>query len=280
VRPAGGEPDDRGAGLGAAPGGRAGTLHAAGVDCVAMCVNDVLCTGARPLFFLDYVAAARLDPAVVVEIVGGMADACRSAGCALLGGETAEMPGVYAEGALDVAGTIVGVVERGDVLPRPGEMVAGDRVVGLASSGPHTNGYSLVRHLLDRHRADVSTDLVDRLLEPHRSYLEPVLAWRAAGVPLRGLAHITGGGLVDNLPRILPPHLAARIDLGSWAVPEPFATLVRWGGLAADEAYRVFNMGVGMVAVVPGGVDPPGSFPIGTLVGRRDAPVELVEAPA
>jgi phosphoribosylformylglycinamidine cyclo-ligase len=233
----------------------------------------VLVQGARPLFFLDYVAAGRLEPAVVVEVVGGMADACRVAGCALLGGETAEMPGVYAEGALDVAGTIVGVVERADLLPRPADMAVGDRLVGLASSGPHTNGYSLIRHLLEGR--PLGGELADQLLAPHRSYLAEITAWRQAGLPLRGLAHITGGGLVDNLPRVLPDHLAARIDLSSWVVPEPFASLVQWGDLRPEEAYRVFNMGVGMVAVVPDGAAPSGSFPIGRLVDRHGSAVEL-----
>ena len=253
-----------------------GRWRGIGADLVNHCVNDILVQGARPLFFLDYVAAARLDPAVVVEVVTGMAEACRAAGCALLGGETAEMPGVYAPGALDVAGTIVGVVERADVLPRPDDMAEGDLLVALASSGPHTNGYSLVRHLLDEHRPEVTPELVDGLLEPHRSYLEPVLAWRRDGVALSGLAHITGGGLLDNLPRVLPERLAARIDRSAWTVPEPFATLVRWGDLPDEEAFRVFNMGIGMVGVLPAGSPPPpGSFPIGALVARTGSAVEL-----
>jgi phosphoribosylformylglycinamidine cyclo-ligase len=244
-----------------------------GADLVNHCVNDILVQGARPLFFLDYVAAAKLDPAVVVKVVTSMAGACRAVGCALLGGETAEMPGVYAPGALDVAGTVVGVVERADVLPRPAEMHIGDRLVALPSSGPHTNGYSLIRHLLADRPIDQA--LADRLLAPHRCYLDEVGAWRREGVPLKGLAHITGGGLVDNLPRILPEHLAADIDGSAWTVPEPFASLVAWGGLEAQEAFRVFNMGVGMVAVVPDGVEPPGSFPIGRLIGRDDRAVLL-----
>ena len=249
-----------------------GRWRGIGADLVNHCVNDILVQGARPLFFLDYVAAARLDPAVVVEVVTGMAEACRAAGCALLGGETAEMPGVYAAGALDVAGTIVGVVERDDVLPRPDDMAEGDLLVALASSGPHTNGYSLIRHLLDEHRPEVTDGLVDQLLEPHRSYLEPVLAWRDAGVALRGLAHITGGGLLDNLPRILPDHLAARVDRSAWVVPEPFATLVRWGDLPAEEAYRVFNMGIGMVAVLPAWQRGPAEQLPDRLAGRSPRP--------
>jgi phosphoribosylformylglycinamidine cyclo-ligase len=155
-------------------------------------------------------------------------------------------------------------------------MSPGDELVALSSSGPHTNGYSLIRRLLDEHRPEVTGTLVDQLLEPHRSYLEPVLAWRRAGVELRGLAHITGGGLLDNLPRILPEHLAARIDRSAWTAPEPFATLVRWGRLPDAEAFRVFNMGIGLVAVVPAGCPaPPGSFPIGSLVARSEQAVEL-----
>jgi phosphoribosylformylglycinamidine cyclo-ligase len=255
---------------------RLGRWRGIGVDLVNHCINDVLVQGARPLFFLDYVAAGRLEPATVVEIVGGMADACRVAGCALLGGETAEMPGVYADGALDVAGTIVGVVERDDLLPRPAEMAAGDRLVALPSSGPHTNGYSLIRHLLGQRGLEPAGELADQLLAPHRSYLADVLAWRREGVGLRGLAHITGGGLLDNLGRILPERLAARVERAAWVVPEPFASLVRWGDLPPEEAYRVFNMGVGMVAVTPGDDEvPPGAFPIGRLVERRGRAVEL-----
>ncbi|MDH4145884.1 MAG: phosphoribosylformylglycinamidine cyclo-ligase [Acidimicrobiia bacterium] len=246
------------------------SYRSVGHDLVNHCVNDILVQGARPLFFLDYVAAATLDPAAVVEVVTGIAEACEAVGAALLGGETAEMPGVYTPGSLDVAGTIVGVVERGAILPRPEEMAVGDVLVALASSGPHTNGYSLIRHLLAR-QDHVEPAFVDSLLVAHRCYLDEVQRWLAAGVELKGLAHITGGGLVENLPRVLADGLGAIVDTSSWPVPEPFATLVRWGAIADDEAYRAFNMGVGMVAIV--GADQvdelravtPEAFPIGRL---------------
>ena len=231
--------------------GRHGRWRGIGVDLVNHCVGDIAVHGARPLFFLDYIAMARLVPEVVAEIVAGMADACRAAGCALLGGETAEMPGTYVPGATDVVGTIVGAARRDRLLPRPETVRAGDALLGVASSGPHTNGYSLIRHLLDRRPgAAADDDLIDALLAPHRSYLPAVEAFSEAGVEPKALAHITGGGIFDNLPRVLPPHLGARIDLGAWEVPELFATLVDWGGLADAEAFRVWNMGIGLVVVV------------------------------
>ena len=218
-----------------------------GHDLVNHCVNDILVQGAKPLFFLDYVAAARLDPTAVAEIVIGIAEACQKVGAALLGGETAEMPGVYTPGAVDVAGTIVGLVDRDELLPLRDQMVAGDVLVGLASSGLHTNGYSLARKLVEG-RCDEA--LADALLVPHRCYLNEVTTWRSAGVPLKGLAHLTGGGWLDNIPRVLPDALGARIRLGSWAVPELFHQLVDWGRLTTEEAYRTFNMGIGLVAVL------------------------------
>ncbi|MYB28173.1 MAG: phosphoribosylformylglycinamidine cyclo-ligase [Acidimicrobiaceae bacterium] len=227
---------------------RHGRWHSIGTDLVNHCIGDIAVHGARPLFFLDYIAMDRLVPTAAAEIVAGMADACRVAGCALLGGETAEMPGVYAPGAADVAGTIVGAAPRDGLLPRPGDIRAGDLLVGVASSGPHTNGYSLIRRLLDG-RAP-GADLVDALLEPHRSYLPVVYGFSEAGVRPKALAHITGGGFFDNLPRVLPDHLGARIELGTWPVPEPFVTLVDWGGIDDAEAFRVWNMGIGLVAVV------------------------------
>ena len=227
---------------------RHGRWRGIGTDLVNHCIGDIAVHGARPLFFLDYIAMDRLVPTAVAEIVAGMADACRAAGCALLGGETAEMPGVYAPGAVDVAGTIVGSAPREGLLPRPEEMRAGDLLVGVASSGPHTNGYSLIRRLLDSR--EPSAGMIDALLEPHRSYLPVADGFSEAGVQPKGLAHITGGGFFDNLPRVLPDHLGAWIELGSWPVPEPFTTLVDWGGLDDAEAFRVWNMGIGLVAVV------------------------------
>ena len=228
-----------------------------GQDIVNHCLNDILVQGARPLFFLDYVAADKLVPENIAAIVTGMADACRDAGCALLGGETAEMPGVYTPGSCDVAGTIVGLVDRPALLPRTQEMQPGDLLLGLPSSGPHTNGYSLIRRLLaDRDLSQPLEDgqtLLDALLAPHRSYLPAVRALQEAGVIIKGLAHITGGGFADNLPRILPSGLRARIDRNSWDVPPLFRRLLIWSGMERDEAYRVFNMGIGMVVVIPAG---------------------------
>jgi phosphoribosylformylglycinamidine cyclo-ligase len=244
-----------------------GRWRGIGHDLVNHCVNDILVQGASPLFFLDYVATASLDPQVIVEIVTGVAEACEAVGCAVLGGETAEMPGVYVEGSVDVAGTIVGVVDRDAVLPRLDGMAAGDPLWALPSSGPHTNGYTLIRHLLDGR--ELTPDLADALLRPHRCYLADL-----AGTDALGLAHITGGGLLDNVTRVLPERLAARIELDSWTVPPLFAQFVEWGALDVAEAYRTFNMGVGMVGI--GGTPPPGAFPIGALVERRDEAVVLV----
>ncbi len=232
---------------------RLGRRRGIGHDIVNHCVNDVLVQAARPLFFLDYIAASRLDAEVVADVVAGMAEACEAAGCALLGGETAEMPGVYTPGSFDVAGTLVGLAERAALLPRPG-VAAGDVLVGLASSGPHTNGYSLLRRLFEWIPMDVTPAGLDRplgdaLLEPHRSYLhvlEPALATGR----VKALAHISGGGLVDNLPRVLPDGVDARVELGSWPVPPLFALVRELAtGLATDELYRTLNMGVGMVVV-------------------------------
>lgn len=230
--------------------GRYGRWRGIGVDLVNHCAGDVVVHGARPLFFLDYIAMARLIPEVVAEIVAGVADACRAAGCALLGGETAEMPGTYMPGATDVVGTMVGVAPEDRLLPRPEAIRAGDALVGVASSGPHTNGYSLIRRLLDeRPGASADDALIDALLAPHRSYLPTVSQITVAGIEPKALAHITGGGFFDNLPRVLPDHLGVRLQLGTWPVPELFATLVDWGGLADSEAFRVWNMGIGLAAV-------------------------------
>jgi phosphoribosylamine--glycine ligase/phosphoribosylaminoimidazole synthetase len=232
---------------------RTGKLRGIGHDIVNHCVNDVLVQAARPLFFLDYFAAARLDPEVVADVVAGMGEACEAAGCPLLGGETAEMPGVYAPGSFDVAGTLVGVAERSALLPRP-DAAAGDVLVGVASSGPHTNGYSLLRHLFEWIPLDVTPVGLDRplgdaLLEPHRSYLhvlEPALATGS----VKALAHITGGGLVENVPRVLPSGVDARIEVASWPRPPLFALVRELAtALATDELYRTLNMGIGMVVV-------------------------------
>ena len=232
--------------------GRHGTV---GEDLVNHCVNDILVQGARPLFFLDYVGVGRLEPGVVEELVSGVARGCRENGCALLGGETAEMPDMYQPGEYDLAGTIVGVVEEDRVLDgraiRPGDVV-----VALASNGLHTNGYSLARRILfdrmglspDDAFPDEDGSVADVLLRVHRSYLRPLTPLLERGV-LRGLAHITGGGLTDNMPRILPDGTAARIRTASWEVPAAFRVLQREGGVERAEMFRAFNMGVGMVAV-------------------------------
>jgi phosphoribosylformylglycinamidine cyclo-ligase len=256
-----------------------GRWRGLGHDIVNHCVNDILVQGATPLFFLDYVASSALKPATMAEVVTGMAEACRAVGCAILGGETAEMPGVYTPGAIDIAGAVVGIVGRAALMPRKDEMQAGDLLVGLPSSGPHTNGYSLIRRAItDKEPDALLTDgraLVDALLEPHRCYLSDITRARAAGLNLRGIAHITGGGLQENVPRILPEHLAARLDARSWPVPELFQRLVEWSGIGQREAYRVFNMGIGMVLVVPATIDRallrevlPGAVEIGRLETR------------
>jgi phosphoribosylformylglycinamidine cyclo-ligase len=204
--------------------------------------------GARPLFFLDYIATASLVPETVAEIVIGMADACQAVGCALLGGETAEMPGVYVPGAVDIAGTIVGVVDRDRLLPRTDSLVPGDLLISLASDSPHTNGYSLIRPLIEEHEPTAA--MLDWLLTPHRSYLRDVEELEVAGIVPLALAHITGGGLIENVPRVLPHNLSARFELGSWEVPSGFRSLVDWGRLPDAEAFRVWNMGVGLVVAV------------------------------
>ena len=226
-----------------------------GHDIVNHCVNDILVQNARPLFFLDYIASSKLDPAQVAAVVGGIADACRRVGCALLGGETAEMPGVYTEGAFDLAGTIVGLVDRQQLYPQSAAMQAGDLLIGLPSSGPHTNGYSLIRKLIaDQDPQQILADgqtLLDALLQPHRAYMAEIDQVQRAAIPLYGLAHITGGGFLDNIPRVLPPTLGAVIELGSWTIPPLFRALTTWGEMEVAEALRVFNMGIGMVMIVP-----------------------------
>jgi phosphoribosylformylglycinamidine cyclo-ligase len=233
--------------------GRHGTV---GEDLVNHCVNDILVQGARPLFFLDYVGVGRLTPGVVEEIVGGIARGCRENGCALLGGETAELPDFYAPGEYDLAGTVVGIVEEDRVLDGSA-IQAGDRLVALASSGLHTNGYSLARKVIFE-RMGLGVDdpfpgeegsVAEVLLRVHRSYLRPLTPLLEQG-ELHGLAHITGGGLLDNVPRILPSTLDARFDLESWRVPGLFRVIGEQGGVERDEMFRAFNMGVGMVAAV------------------------------
>ena len=224
-----------------------------GIDLVAMSVNDVLTQGAEPLFFLDYFACGRLEVAVATEVIKGIARGCEMAGCALIGGETAEMPGMYADGEYDLAGFAVGVVEKGEIIDGH-DIASGDVVLGLASSGAHSNGYSLVRRILDRARPDLRADfhgrsLGDALLEPTRIYVKPMLALMKQ-VRVKGLAHITGGGLVENLPRVLPQSVKAVIERSAWALPPLFQWLQREGQVADAEMLRVFNCGIGMAIVV------------------------------
>ena len=226
-----------------------------GADLVNHCVNDILVQGAAPLFFLDYVATGRLSPDVTEQIIGGMARACRENGCALLGGETAEMPGFYADGEYDLAGFIVGIVEKSRVID--GRSIAvGDSLIGLPSAGLHTNGYSLARRVLfdaDGLRADtfvpeLAATVGDALLAPHRSYLNAIKPLLDQGL-VRGMAHITGGGITENLPRVLPEGTAAMIDRKTWDVPPMFTFLQQRGGIASDEMFRAFNMGIGLIVV-------------------------------
>src|SRR5579864_1125031 len=234
----------------------AGVHDTIGVDLVNHCVNDILVQGARPLFFLDYLATGRLAPEVAEQIVRGMAAACRENGCALLGGETAEMPGFYAAGEYDVAGFIVGLVSRSKIVDGR-DIVAGDVLVALPSSGLHTNGYSLARHLafdvlgltVDSHFPAPAETVGAALLRPHRSYLK-VVAPLLEGGRIKGMAHITGGGITENLPRTLPEGRAFSLDRGSWTVPPVFSWLQEAGGLEDPEMLRVFNMGVGLILVV------------------------------
>ncbi len=232
--------------------GRHGTV---GADLVNHCVNDILVQGAEPLFFLDYLATGRLDPAVAAEVVGGIALACRENGCALLGGETAEMPGFYADGEYDIAGFIVGIVERFRVIDGR-SIVPGDVLIGLPSAGLHTNGYSLARRVLFETTGwtagtvvpELGVTVGDALLAPHRSYL-PVVRPLLPGQTLKGLAHITGGGITENLPRVLPEGCSAEIDLRAWSVPALFQLLQERGQIPRDEMFRAFNMGIGLVLV-------------------------------
>jgi phosphoribosylformylglycinamidine cyclo-ligase len=234
----------------------AGVHDTVGADLVNHCVNDILVQGAAPLFFLDYLATGRLAPEVAERVVSGMARACRENGCALLGGETAEMPGFYADGEYDLAGFIVGVVPRARVVDGS-SIRAGDRLIALPSSGLHTNGYSLARRIvfdvlklrIDSHVPALGETVGAALLRPHRSYLSAVAPLLGSG-RIKGMAHITGGGITENLPRVLPEGRAFTIDRGSWAVPPLFTWLQEAGGVPEAEMFRAFNMGVGMILVV------------------------------
>ncbi|HVN08294.1 MAG TPA: phosphoribosylformylglycinamidine cyclo-ligase [Patescibacteria group bacterium] len=234
-----------------------GVHSTVGVDIVNHCVNDILTQGAEPLFFLDYLAMGKLDPAVVEQIIEGMAGACKQAGCALIGGETAEMPDFYPPGEYDLAGFILGAVERDRIL-NGSAVRTGDVLLALPSSGLHTNGYSLARKLIfevarlkpDTYVAELNNKVGAELLRPHRSYLPPVRELLRRGW-ISALAHITGGGVTGNLPRVLPKNVQARVDLGSWPVLPVFRWLAQLGSMEAAEMLRTFNLGVGMILIVP-----------------------------
>lgn len=258
-----------------------GRYEALGVDLVNACLNDVIVTGADPLFFLDYIAAGTIEPEVIEALVRGMAEACADADCALIGGETAEMPGVYGEGEFDMAGFAVGAVEEREILD-PADVKVGDVLIGLPSSGIHTNGFSLVRSVfaldgdpsvLDQHRSELGRTLGEELSEPHRSYVSDVKAIRPK---VKALAHITGGGLVDNIPRALPDGVGARLDSDSWEVPPIFGLIRSTGEIADGEMHRVFNMGVGMVAVC----DPTAADEVVAAVSGARLVGTTVETPA
>ncbi len=224
-----------------------------GIDLVAMSVNDILTSGAEPLFFLDYFACGRLDVATATEVIKGIAAGCEQAGCALIGGETAEMPGMYPAEEYDLAGFAVGIVEKSEIIN--GALIAeGDVLLGLASDGAHANGYSLIRKIVEIKHIDLAAELAghalsDLILAPTRIYVKPVLKLMKR-VNIKGLAHITGGGLIENIPRILPQGLAAHVERGTWPIPPLFTWLKQQGNVADREMYRVFNCGIGMVVVV------------------------------
>ena len=234
-----------------------GIHNTVGIDLVAMCANDVLAQGAEPLFFLDYFATGKLEGGIAEAVIAGIAEGCRLSGCALVGGETAEMPGMYPPGHYDLAGFVVGAVDRGKVLPRMGDMAKGDVLIAIASSGPHANGYSLVRRIVAREGlfyggpspfSDAQT-LGEALLTPTRLYSRLVLPLIRSG-RVKGIAHITGGGLTENTPRMCPGSLAPKIDRASWTPPPVFQLLQEAGGVETDEMHRTFNMGIGMVLAV------------------------------
>ncbi|MGY6710512.1 MAG: phosphoribosylformylglycinamidine cyclo-ligase [Rhizobiaceae bacterium] len=268
----------------------AGRHDTVGIDLVAMCVNDLIVQGAEPLFFLDYFATGRLDPEQGAAIVSGIAEGCRQAGCALIGGETAEMPGMYAGDDYDLAGFAVGAAERGQLLPTD-DICEGDVLLGLASSGLHSNGFSLVRRVVENAGARLDQPapfaadrtLGEALLEPTRIYVKPLLQAIRATHGIKALAHITGGGFPENIPRVMPASCAAELDLDTIVVPPVFSWLATSGGIAHAEMLRTFNCGIGMVVVVDGGqaaqvaavLQQAGETvtPIGRVVPRRDAGV-------
>jgi len=232
-----------------------------GIDLVAMSANDVLVQGAEPLFFLDYFACGKLDARIATSVIKGVAQGCQQAGCALIGGETAEMPGMYAEGEYDLAGFCVGVVEKERIIDGR-SIVPGDKLLGLASSGPHSNGYSLIRRVLGSDKP--ASDIADSLMEPTRIYAKTVLKLLAAA-PVKGLAHITGGGLTGNVPRMLPKGTRAAIRKGTWPRPQIFEWLRQNGNVAEEEMFRVFNCGIGMVIALA-----PEHLKLATMLLKRE----------
>ena len=224
-----------------------------GIDLVAMSVNDILVQGAEPLFFLDYFACGKLDVASATDVIKGIAKGCELAGCALIGGETAEMPSMYPDGEYDLAGFAVGAVEKSKIIDGS-KIKSGDVVLGLASSGAHSNGYSLVRKIIAVAKPDLNADfhgrsLADTLMEPTRIYVKPLLALMAA-MEVKAMVHITGGGLVENVPRVLQSHLTVVLQKDAWVMPPLFTWLQKHGNVADDEMHRVFNCGIGMVVIV------------------------------
>lgn len=245
-----------------------------GFDIVNHCINDILVQGATPLFFLDYLASSRLEPAIAAQIVTGIAQACQKTRTVLLGGETAEMPGVYHENSFDVVGTVIGVAEK-SALVTGNTIATGDKVLALMSGGLQTNGFSLARHVLAEHYSEPFGNMTvgEALLTPHRHYLEPIRALQKQ-VTIKGMAHITGGGIPGNLPRILPAGLGAQIDLGSWPVPDIFKLIETKGNINPNEMYDVFNMGAGFLLVVAAADEaqslsacPETLYPIGHITG-------------
>ena len=237
-----------------------GKLDTVGIDLVAMCVNDVLAQGAEPLFFLDYYATGKLDPDIAALVISGIAEGCRQSGCALIGGETAEMPGMYEGDDFDLAGFVVGAAERGSLLPQQDEMRAGDVLIGITSSGPHSNGYSLIRKIVAISGLDwnspapfaIDQKLAEALLTPTKIYVKDLMPLIRQNL-IKGLAHITGGGITDNVPRMLPAHLRPKIDFSAWPKPPVFSWLQEAGGVEEAEMRRAFNCGIGMVLCVAAG---------------------------
>lgn len=249
-----------------------------GIDLVAMCANDVLAQGAEPLFFLDYFATGKLEGGIAEAVIAGIAEGCKQSGCALIGGETAEMPGMYPPGHYDLAGFVVGAVDRSKLLPRMEDMVAGDVLIGIASSGPHSNGYSLIRRIVEREGLSFEdpspfsdSTLGEALLTPTRLYAAAALPLIKDGL-VKGLAHITGGGLTENTPRMCPDHLTPVIDRDSWTPPPVFQWLQEAGAVELDEMHKTFNMGIGLVFAV---AEADAAAAMAKLTELGEAPVQI-----